>query len=155
MIDLRGVRSMASVKVERGDFDAAQLRAEAARATDAKKARRILTIAMVLDGHPRLLAAKASAMDRQTLRDWVHRYNAEGLAGLSDRPRCGRKPQLTAEQMKELDGWVQAGPDPKADGVVRWPGFAVTGHTRRVAMSRKPRNSWVFAAATIESEQKS
>ena len=111
---------MASVKVERGDFDAAQLRAEAARATDAKKARRILAIAMVLDGHPRLLAAKASGMDRQTLRDWVHRYNADGLAGLSDRPRSGRKPQLTAEQMKEFDGWVQAGPDPKEDGVVRW-----------------------------------
>jgi transposase len=25
-------------------------------------------------------------MDRQTLRDWVHRYNDEGLAGLRDRP---------------------------------------------------------------------
>jgi transposase len=74
----------------------------------------------VLDGHPRLLAAKASGMDRQTLRDWVHRYNADGLAGLSDRPRSGRKPQLTVDQMAELDGWVQAGPDPKEDGVVRW-----------------------------------
>jgi Helix-turn-helix domain len=50
------------------------LRAEAAWTADAKQARRILAIAMVLDGHSRLLAAQASAMDRQTLRDWVHRY---------------------------------------------------------------------------------
>src|ERR1700712_909328 len=108
---------MASVKVERSDFNAVQLRAEAGRTTDAKKARRILAIALVLDGHPRLLAAKARGMDRQTLRDWGHGYKAGGVAGLSARPRSGRKPQLTAEQMAELDGWVQAGPDPKEDGV--------------------------------------
>jgi hypothetical protein len=28
-------------------------------------------------------------MDRQTLRDWVHRYDAEGLAGLSNRRFSG------------------------------------------------------------------
>lgn len=133
---------MASVKVERSDFDAAQLRAEAAHTTDAKKARRILAIAMVLDGHSRLVAAKAGGMDRQTLRDWVHRYNADGLVGLSDRSRSGRKPQLTAEQMTEFEGWVQAGPDPKEDGVVRWrccdlrerikARFAVSFHERSV-----------------------
>jgi len=65
------------------------LRAEAARTADAKQARRILAIAMVLDGHSRLLAAQASAMDRQTLRDWVHRYNADGLAGWRTGPGLG------------------------------------------------------------------
>ena len=133
---------MASVKVERSDFDAMQLRGEAGRTTDAKKARRILAIAMVLDGHSRLLAARAGGMDRQTLRDWVHRYNADGLAGLCDQPRSGRKPQLTTEQMVELEGWVQAGPDPKLDGVVRWrcvdlrerikARFAISFHKRSV-----------------------
>jgi transposase len=59
-------------------------------------------------------------MDRQTLRDWVHRYNAEGIAGLSDAPRGGRPPALTSEQMAELRGLVLAGPDPARDGVVRW-----------------------------------
>jgi len=59
-------------------------------------------------------------MDRQTLRDWVHRYNAEGLAGLRDRPRSGRKPRLTAEQEAELVTAVERGPDPDRDGVVRW-----------------------------------
>jgi transposase len=43
-------------------------------------------------------------MDRQTLRDWVHRYNAEGLAGLTDRPRSGRPPRLRAAQEAERFG---------------------------------------------------
>jgi transposase len=85
------------------------LRAEAARTADAKQARRILAIAMVLDGHSRLLAAQASAMDRQTLRDWMHRYNADGLAGLADRPRPGRQPRLAEAQRSEVAKWVEDG----------------------------------------------
>jgi transposase len=59
-------------------------------------------------------------MDRQTLRDWVHRYNAEGVEGLRDRPRMGRKPLLSEDQLAELDAVVATHPDPVADGVVRW-----------------------------------
>ena len=112
---------MAAVKIKRYELDASQLRAAAGRTADAKQARRILALAMVLDGHPRSLAAKSAGMDRQTLRDWVQRYNAEGLAGLADHPRPGRPPRLNAEQMQELNEWVEAGADPKQDGVVRWP----------------------------------
>jgi len=64
--------------------------------------------------------ARAAGMDRQTLRDWVHRYNAEGLAGLRDRPRSGRRSRLTPEQGAELAAVVERGPDPERDGVVRW-----------------------------------
>src|ERR1700675_2070913 len=111
---------MASVEIMRREFSVAQLRAEAARTADAKQARRILAIAMVLDGHSRLLAAQASAMGRQTLRDWVHRFNADGLAGLADRPRPGRQPRLAEAQRSEVAKWVEDGPDLKTDGVVRW-----------------------------------
>jgi transposase len=65
-------------------------------------------------------AARCCGMDRQTLRDWVHRYNADGIAGLTDAPRGGRPPALTDEQMAELRGVVLAGPDPARHGVVRW-----------------------------------
>lgn len=74
---------MAAVEITRRDLSVAQLRLAAARTADAKQARRILAIAMVLDGHSRLASAQASGMDRQTLRDWVHRYNALGIAGLA------------------------------------------------------------------------
>jgi len=111
---------MASVKIARLDLDADQLRAEAGLTADAKQVRRILAIAMILDGHSRLLAAQAGGMDRQTLRDWVHRYNAEGLVGLEDRPRPGPTPRLTETQMAEVAKWVEDGPDLAKDGVVRW-----------------------------------
>jgi transposase len=75
---------------------------------------------MVLDGRPRLEAAKLNGMDRQTLRDWVHRYNAEGVTGLKTRARSGRTPRLTLLQRAELLDLVLAGPDPEVHGVVRW-----------------------------------
>jgi transposase len=116
---IRGAGSMSAIEITRQDLSISQLRAEAARTADAKQARRILAIAMVLDGHSRLLAAQTSAMD-QTLRDWVHRYNADGLAGLTDRPRPGRQPRLAEAQRSEVAKWVEDGPDLKTDGVVRW-----------------------------------
>src|SRR5438445_4425617 len=112
--------SVASVKITRRELSAVQLRAEAARTSDAKQARRMLAVAMALDDHPRLLAAAAGGMDRQTLRDWVHRYNTDGLAGLADRPRPGRQPRLSAAQLGDVAQGVRSGPDPVTDGVVRW-----------------------------------
>ena len=72
---------MSAIEITRQDPSISRLRAEAARTADAKQARRILAIAMVLDGHARLLAAQAGAMDRRTPRDRGHRYNADGLGG--------------------------------------------------------------------------
>lgn len=59
-------------------------------------------------------------MDRQTLRDWVIRYNEEGIKGLRDRPRSGRRPRLSPEQRGELAQLVEDGPDVAEHGVVRW-----------------------------------
>jgi transposase len=58
-------------------------------------------------------------MDRQTLRDWIIRYNAEGIAGLSDRHAGGTPPKLTPAETAQLATWVRQGPDPE-DGLVRW-----------------------------------
>jgi len=59
-------------------------------------------------------------MDRQTLRDWVLRYNAEGIEGLANRGGGGVKPRLSTDQMAQVSAWVEAGPDPERDGIVRW-----------------------------------
>ena len=80
----------------------------------------MLALALVLEGKDRTTAAETCGMDRQTLRDWVHRYNAEGLRGLVNRSRPARPRQLSPGQMAELATWVEAGPDPARDGVVRW-----------------------------------
>jgi transposase len=110
----------AAVAITRLDLTALDLRAAAGREKDGSAARRILALAMVLDGADRKTAAETCGMDRQTLRDWVHRYNAEGLSGLHDRKLPGPTPKLTAEQQAELAGLVEAGPDPACHRVVRW-----------------------------------
>jgi transposase len=109
-----------TIAITRREPGADELRREARRCRDAAASRRMLALALVLEGSSRAEAARHAGMDRQTLRDWVHRYNAEGLAGLRDRPRSGRKPRLTPEQGAELAAVVERGPDPDRDGVVRW-----------------------------------
>src|SRR5215218_11099943 len=61
----------------------------------------------------RHLAARQNGMDRQTLCDWVHRYNAQGVAGLASRVPPGPTPRLDEVQRAELEALVLAGPDPK------------------------------------------
>ena len=93
------------------------LRKLAKAESDARVSRRILAIANALDGMSREEAAQSAGMDRQTLRDWVIRYNADGIDGLADRPRDGRPPKLDAEEKAELVRIVLAGPDPEVSGL--------------------------------------
>ena len=110
-----------TVAITRLDLSAANLREAAARTGEAKTARWMLAIALALEGWPRQDAAAACARDRQTLRDWVHRYNEAGLDGLRDRPRrTGPLPRLSAEQQAQVAEWVEQGPALERDGVVRW-----------------------------------
>jgi len=109
-----------AVEVTRDDLTAAELRAVAAKCTDGAQVRRILALAMVLEGRPRTEAAILNGMDRQTLRDWVHRYNGAGIEGLKSRTSPGREPYLTAQQKAELRALVLQGPDPAVHKVVRW-----------------------------------
>ena len=110
----------AAVEITRTDHLPVELRAFAARSDTVAKARRLLAIAMVLEGASRLDAARQSGMDRQTLRDWVHRYNEHGVDALASRKPPGAAPKLSEAQMRELRGLVLAGPDPKTQKVVRW-----------------------------------
>ena len=126
---------MAGVAITRTELGAARLRQAAAQSRDADAARRMLALALVLDGHGRGEAAALCglqpasravppgdrfAMDRQTLRDWVHRYNEHGLPGLSDRVPPGSKPRLSSEQEAEVAALVRRGPTLSEHGVVRW-----------------------------------
>jgi transposase len=138
---------MAAIEITRKDLTARDLRAASAKARDAKAARRMLAIALVLEGKDRKTAAEACGMDRQTLRDWVHRYNAEGLAGLENRKAPGRPSRLSPAQKAELAALVEKGPDAEKDGVVRWrcadlkrriaQMFGVTLHERTVGKQLK------------------
>lgn len=110
----------AAVKIMRTDHTAEALRGLAGKSTDAAQVRRLLALALILEGHPREAAAALAGMERQTLRDWVHRYNDEGVAGLLSIRTGGRSASLTAVQMAELRELTIKGPDPEKDKVVRW-----------------------------------
>ena len=104
----------------REDYAAEALRALARRSKDVNQSRRLLSLAAVRDGMDRGAAAKIGGMDQQTLSDWVHRFNASGPDGLLDNWTEGPKSRLSTEQRAEFARIVEAGPDRKKDGVVRW-----------------------------------
>ena len=110
----------AMLTITRTDHTAAELRALSARCSDGAQVRRMLALALVLEGRSRSEAASLNGMDRQTLRDWVHRYNAEGADGLKSRKSPGREPFLTGQQKAELRDLVVCGPDPAIHKVVCW-----------------------------------
>ena len=131
-----------ALAITRTEHTAEALREFAAKSRDGAQVRRLLAIALILEGRSRTDAAELSGMDRQTLRDWVHRYNAAGIAGLTSRCSPGRPPALDAAQMDELEALVIKGPDPETDKVVRWrcldlrrqvaQRFTVTVHERTI-----------------------
>ena len=104
----------------RRDYSAGEIRQFAKRAKDAAQARRLLAIAAVLDGALREDAAKLGGMDRQTLRDWVIRFNEQGPDGLINIPSPGAPAKLDAEHKAFLSRIVDEGPIPAVHGVVRW-----------------------------------
>lgn len=132
-----------AITITRMDYSASDLRRLMSKEKDGAVVRRLLALALILEGKTRTEAAEQSGMERQTLRDWVHRYNAEGVAGLSSRVGPGPTPLLTEAQMAALKELVVKGPDPETDKVVRWrcidlrdkieQRFSVTVHKRTVA----------------------
>lgn len=111
---------MPSAVKMRTDYSASDLRRLAATTRHANQSRRLLSLAAVLDGMSREEAARIGGMDRQTLRDWVHRFNAEGPDRLKDIPSKRHPCRLTPEQLRALAEIVEMGPDRAQDGVVRW-----------------------------------
>jgi transposase len=109
-----------AVRITRVDLSAADLRGLARKEKNPLIVRRMLAIALVLEGADRASAARACGMDRQTLRDWVHHYNAEGVAGLRERRTSGNKSPLGAAEKQALAALAEAGPDPAVHKVVRW-----------------------------------
>ena len=126
----------------RTDYSAGELRRLAATTKNANQSRRLLSLAAVLDGMSRAEAARIGGMDRQTLRDWVNRFNEHGPDGLKETWSKGNPPRLSPEQQAELAHLVETGPDQAVHGVVRWrrvdlqriiaERFGVTYHERTV-----------------------
>src|ERR1700730_2255496 len=164
---------MGSAVQVRTDYSAAPLRRLARISKDTRQSRRLLSLAAVLDGMNRTDAARIGGMDRQTLRDWVHRCNEAGPDGLLDTWSSGPEPRLSPDRQAELADIVETGPDPAVDGMVRWRRvdlqriiklrFGVDYHERHIStllkrlgfshMSARPRHP-AQNAETIEAFKK-
>ena len=114
----------------RDDLDAAALRRFAQAEPDRRAALRALAIAQALDGANRAEAARVVGRERQSLRDAVVRDNAEGLAGLYDRPQPRRREKLDAAQQDDLRAWVLRGPDPERDGLSSYRLLDIAAHVQ-------------------------
>ena len=135
-----------ALQITRRDHTSGALRGLAGKCRDGSQVRRLLAVAMVLDGRPRSEAASSNGMDRQTLRDWVHRYNEKGVGGLKSRPSPGRTPFLTELQMAELYDLVVKGPVLATDKVVRWRCvdlLAVVKHRFSVEVHQSTIGKWL------------
>jgi transposase len=118
----------------------------ATRSDDVDQARRLLAIAMILDGVSRADAARVAGMDRQTLRDWVHRYNQQGVDGLLSRKSPGAAGKLTEAQMSEVRQWVLDGPDPEIHKIIRWRCVDLCGEVERrfaVTVAKRTMVKWL------------
>ncbi|HLY59115.1 MAG TPA: helix-turn-helix domain-containing protein, partial [Stellaceae bacterium] len=104
----------------RGDYDAGALHQLARRSEDAGQTRRLLALAAIYDGASRTAAARVGGVGRQTVRDWVLAFNADGPAGLVDGKTPGNPPLLNAEQHRALMPIMESGPTPAVHGIVRW-----------------------------------
>src|ERR687885_1587553 len=107
---------MAAAVPVRADDDAAQLRELAKQSEDADQTRRLLALAVIYDGGSRSAAATLGGVGRQTVRDWVLAFNADGPAGLLDGKAPGKPPLRSDEQRHALARIVEAGPIPAAHG---------------------------------------
>ncbi|WP_084698610.1 helix-turn-helix domain-containing protein [Muricoccus aerilatus] len=96
--------------ITRHGLSIGELRQAVTGSRGANAARRMLAIALVLEGASREEAAESCGMDRQTLRDWVHRYYAAGLTGRVSRRAPGLAPRLSGEQEGMVVRWVEEGP---------------------------------------------
>ena len=111
----------AKIAVTRTDCTPDEIRQLAANCKDASQARRLLAIALVMDGvMQRQEIARQCGTDLQTLCDWVHRFNLEGPEGLKDKTRPGRPTRLDDSQKEMVRQWLKEGPDPEATGLSRW-----------------------------------
>ena len=137
----------------RADYTAGEVRRFAQRAKDAAQARRLLAIAAVLDGASREEAATIGGMDRQTLRDWVIRFNEQGPDGLINIPSPGVPPKLNSRHKAFLARIVDEGPIPAIHGVVRWRACdsmdSSHGHERTRTLLRAERKSVRASEANV------
>ena len=69
------------------------------RTASARLVQRAQIVALARGGQCVTMVGARLGVHHRTVRLWVQRFNARGLDGLGDRPRAGRPPTYTAEEV--------------------------------------------------------
>lgn len=94
------------------------------RAKHPKCRQRLRIVYWALQGETAEQIAARVNLSRRRVQEWVARYNAEGLEGLSDRAGRGRKLPLDETQTQQLMRRLDAGPL-ESDGVCSFTGNVI------------------------------
>ena len=142
-----------AVAVTRDTHTAEDLRRIASTLKDARQVQRVQAISLVMEGWSRAKAAAFAYVERQTLRDWVERYNECGVDGLASLSSPGRPRLRTPNQAEELRQVVISGPDLNTDGVVRWLRGSCETVGRSLLRARSPSQHHGQMAASSAPDQ--
>lgn len=71
------------------------------------KRMRLLAVSLFLQCHNRTQVANQLKVARSSVNLWVSSYLEQGLAGLEDKPRPGKKPSLSNEQKRRLARYIE------------------------------------------------
>jgi transposase len=109
-----------ALQIKTGIATPAGLRGLAKKERRRRTAQRMLAIANAMEGMSRAEAARAAGIERQSLCDAIKRFNAEGLAGLVDRPYGRRPERLSQAEQAVLVNHILRGPDPEKGEPSSW-----------------------------------
>ena len=102
-------------------WDAQALEESARGERNARVCRRLLALRQLALGYSIEQAAQASLMSVSQIYNWIHRYEAQGLEGMRDRPRCGAPQRLKSERETAFVQRVLQGPGADS-GLSAWRG---------------------------------
>lgn len=110
-------------------WSAQDLEAAARHERDGRARSRLLALRHLALGHSVAETAGQFALGKSQLYDWIRRFEAEGLAGLHDRPRPGARQRLPHEREAQFLRRVHEGP-PAGSGLAAWRGEDLRGLLR-------------------------
>jgi transposase len=70
---------------------------------------RLLAVRLVVMGNTVPQAAKAIGLKQRQSRNWIHRFNDEGVNGLRDRPRSGQPVKLHRQEEQAFRERIEKG----------------------------------------------
>jgi transposase len=86
-----------------------ELQGHARKQTKARPRLRIQAVILAQRGHTAKAISDTLDIPLRTIESWIHRYNKNGLSGLEDQPRSGRKCRLCESQKSQLQVRLDAG----------------------------------------------